>query len=107
MYERKEQSFLKGILFGDDNLEEEIIENFRECNISHILAISGLHIGIIVLFFGKLIEKIPINKKTKYFLQIIFLMFFLFFTPFSISLLKICKIYFLLFPYFIRIWSWS
>ncbi len=90
MYERKEQSFLKGILFGDDNLEEEIIENFRECNISHILAISGLHIGIIVLFFGKLIEKIPINKKTKYFLQIIFLMFFLFFIGMPVSAMRAC-----------------
>ena len=87
-YDSREQSFLKGILFGDDNIEEEILEDFRQCNISHILAISGLHIGIIVLFFSKLIEKIQINKKIKFFLQIVFLICFLFFIGIPISAIR-------------------
>lgn len=59
---KDEKSLLVGILLGDkEEISDEIIENFSESNISHILAVSGMHIGYIVLaisfVFNKLIGK--------------------------------------------------
>lgn len=41
---------LLGILLGDANeIEEEVRQNFSESNISHILAVSGMHISYIII----------------------------------------------------------
>ncbi len=46
---------LKALLTGDrSSLPKECIEVFRKSGASHILALSGLHIGIIYLIFDKL-----------------------------------------------------
>lgn len=55
-----------GIILGDkSNLDESIINNFSESNLSHILAVSGMHMSYIVTiistllsFFGKKYKKI-------------------------------------------------
>lgn len=56
--DEKNAGIIKAILLGDESLlEEDYIEKYRELGIAHILAISGLHIGIItgfLLFFFKL-----------------------------------------------------
>ena len=45
-----EKGVLKGIILGDKtDLSEDIEEDFSESNISHILAVSGMHISYIIL----------------------------------------------------------
>ncbi|SEA96090.1 competence protein ComEC [Thalassobacillus cyri] len=45
-------AWLKGLVFGDtDDLDITIIELFRRWNLSHLLAISGLHIGLMIGLF--------------------------------------------------------
>lgn len=62
LYEKENLEFLKGILLGEDsNLDEEIKENFRDSSISHILAISGIHITYIIIGLKYVLDKI-INK---------------------------------------------
>lgn len=60
--ESDEKSLLEGILLGyKENISEEITEDFSKSNISHILAVSGMHVAYIVLtinfVFNKLIGK--------------------------------------------------
>lgn len=46
----KTRGLLIGLLIGDkEEIQEETINNFRESSLSHILAVSGLHISYIVL----------------------------------------------------------
>lgn len=57
-----EKTLLYGILLGDkENISEEIKESFSASNISHILAVSGMHVAYIVLIsnfiFNKLVGK--------------------------------------------------
>ena len=57
-----EKALLDGILLGDkENISEEITENFSKSNISHVLAVSGMHVAYIILavnfVFNKLIGK--------------------------------------------------
>ncbi|MBO8156018.1 MAG: DNA internalization-related competence protein ComEC/Rec2 [Bacillaceae bacterium] len=51
-YSRETFSWIKALVFGsDDLLPEETIEAFRTWNLAHLLAISGLHTGLVILFF--------------------------------------------------------
>ena len=44
------RGMISGVLFGDTSLmEEDVSEEFRQNGTSHILAVSGLHVGILVL----------------------------------------------------------
>ena len=48
-------ALMNGILFGDKSeLDEETIESFQRNGTAHILAVSGLHIGIIYAFLLKI-----------------------------------------------------
>jgi competence protein ComEC len=45
-----ERSFLKGLILGErEGIADYIKNNFRESGVSHILAVSGLHVGFIAL----------------------------------------------------------
>lgn len=49
---------VKGFLFGDtSDIDPDVKEDFRAAGISHLLAVSGLHVGIIALFFTALFSK--------------------------------------------------
>lgn len=89
LYKNEYSEFLKGILFGDiENLEENIKENFRKSSISHILAISGMHITYVILGLEMLLEKIIKNKKVRNYILIIVLFIFLIFTGTSVSCIR-------------------
>lgn len=60
----REARVLLGILLGDkDELDEDIYEGFRDVGVAHILAVSGLHVGIIYIFINKLFYKVPIYVR--------------------------------------------
>lgn len=47
--------FILGILFGDTNsLDEDVYNEFKENGTAHVLAVSGLHIGIIFTLFKRI-----------------------------------------------------
>lgn len=49
------RGIIAGVLFGDSSyMEEEIYEEFRNNGTAHILAVSGLHVGILYGIYKKL-----------------------------------------------------
>ena len=56
------------------SLNEEIKENFSKINLSHMLAISGLHISYLMIFINLILK--PIKSKHKSIILILFLIFF-------------------------------
>lgn len=53
-------SVLKGVLLGDkSDLNSETEENFRNSGLSHVLAVSGLHLTMITMLLGMLLRKLP------------------------------------------------
>ena len=68
-------NLLLGLTIGDiENLDEQIKENFKNCNLLHILSISGMHIAYIIIFtnfvFIKILGK-RIGKIITFFIIII------------------------------------
>ena len=79
---------LLGILLGyTDELELDVKENFSESNISHILAVSGMHVGFVILFCNLTFSKIMGKRKT-YIITIIVLIFYMFLTGLSPSVVR-------------------
>ncbi len=76
-YSSKVSSFLEALVLGDkENLSDSIKQNVQENGLSHILAISGMHIGIVGLLIQKVINIILKDSKKKKIILIIFLILF-------------------------------
>ena len=51
--DEQETGILMAILFGDKvRMEEELYENFQRNGTAHVLAVSGLHVGVVYGFFA-------------------------------------------------------
>lgn len=88
IFEEEKASILKGLLLGETgDIEEEVKENFQIANISHVLAISGMHIGYLILGLQVLLKNKIGTKKSKI-VTIIILVFYTFMTGFSPSIVR-------------------
>ena len=77
------------LLFGDKTLiDEDIYKLFRESGTSHLLAISGLHISIIIAAVYFLIKKLKIKNIFKFLIMLGFLAFYCYLCDFAISVMR-------------------
>lgn len=91
----QESAILKAILLGNkDFLKDDMKELYRKAGIYHILAISGLHIGILVLFLNKIFSRL--NKKYSKLIIIIILILYCILTGASISTIRATFMYFVM-----------
>src|SRR5699024_5364927 len=73
---------------GDKSkIEEDIEEDFRTVNLSHILAVSGMHTAYIILGVEMLCKKVAGKRKTRV-ITVVVLIFYLGITGFSSSLAR-------------------
>ncbi len=80
---------LKALLLGDkSSISDEISDMFSRSNLSHILAISGLHITYITLYIEKLLKKIINSIKLRNIIIVIFLIVFMLFVGASPSAIR-------------------
>ena len=87
----KEANFLIGILIGDkENIDENIKENFRNSNLSHILAVSGMHVSYMVFGVQFSLKLIRISKKKIKVFVVLFLIFFMLLTGCTPSVERAC-----------------
>lgn len=74
----KTDNFIRGILLGDkSNIDLVVIENFRQSGILHILAISGLHIGILTFGLLFILKLFYVNKSFSILITSLFLISYL------------------------------
>lgn len=79
IYDEEKIGFLEGILFGyTKNIIKNLKDNFEVANVSHILAISGLHLSYLIFSISFILKKTLKNKKVENIILIIFLFVFLF-----------------------------
>lgn len=69
-------------------IPENILENFNKTGTSHVLAISGLHITIILTIFTNILLSLYLSRKQSLLIIIIFLLFFLTLIGFPPSALR-------------------
>lgn len=87
-YNKEKSAILKGLLLGETtDIQEETKEAYQLSNISHVLAISGMHISYIIIGIQWLLKRGLGKRKTKIII-IIFLVFYTFITGFSPSIIR-------------------
>jgi competence protein ComEC len=60
----KEASLLKGIILGNsDYIDDQVLDNIRRLGIAHVVAVSGLHVGIILASFGFIFALLKIRRR--------------------------------------------
>ena len=60
----RNNSLMKSIVLGDYSyIEEDEIKGFRDLGIAHVIAVSGLHIGLISVVIIFTLSFVGINKK--------------------------------------------
>lgn len=88
IFDRERSAILLGLILGDKTgIEENIQENFRNAGISHILAISGMHVAYVILGISSIFKNILGKRKTNM-LIILVLIVYMFITNFSPSVTR-------------------
>ena len=83
----KSNGYLSTFILGDKSLlEEGVYERYQELGVSHIFAISGMHISILSLILLKLLFKF--KEEHKYLIVISILLIYIFITNYSPSVIR-------------------
>ena len=86
--EKEETQIVKGLILGDTTaLEEELKEKFQIANISHVLAVSGMHIIYIVIGIEVVFKKWLGKRHVKY-VVIFGVIFYMSITGFTSSIVR-------------------
>lgn len=82
-------SFMKAMIMGESSYLDESTENrYREIGLAHVLAVSGLHIGIISLFLIYLLGFIGFRRRLSVILTLSILWIYGYFVGYPISVLR-------------------
>ena len=88
-FTKEHASVLIALLIGDKSeLEEDIANSFKTSGLSHVLAISGLHVSYIIIFINYLLSKLKISKKISSIFIIVFLIIYMIITSFAPSIVR-------------------
>ncbi|MHB2150701.1 DNA internalization-related competence protein ComEC/Rec2 [Calditrichota bacterium LG25] len=67
----------QALILGErQNLDRELYRQFQKTGVVHVLAISGLHVGFVLLLFILLFGMLPVSYRQKYTLAFFFLALF-------------------------------
>ncbi len=96
LLKRNSNPYIKAFIFGNNkSIITDVMSSYQEIGISHLFAISGMHIGLLTLVISKLLMKLNIREKSIFIIISLFLFFYLFITGVSPSILR--AIFFYLF----------
>ena len=81
--------YLKIFITGEkDDLDNNILQEYQTNGVSHLFSISGMHVSLLASIILFILKKVSYNNKLNYLVVILFLLFYLFLTNFSSSILR-------------------
>ena len=70
-------AYLKAFILGDkSSIRKEVVTSYQENGISHLFAISGMHITLLSGILTSILKKIKIKEKMRYLLTSLFLILY-------------------------------
>ncbi len=82
-------SMFKALLFGERALlDSELEDNFRNAGVAHVLAVSGLHLGILMGFFWIILRWFGLSRTWTYVLIGLLVLIYLALVGFKVSLIR-------------------
>ena len=93
----KSKEYIYAFVLGSTSyIDNDVLSTYRENGISHLFALSGLHVSIFSAFLIFILKKLKVPELTRYILVFIFLLLFSFITNFSPSILRATLLFFFL-----------
>lgn len=78
---------LTGMLTGDTSgIDSRLLDDFRACGLSHLFAVSGMHLSILVSALTLLFRRITANYRITSLMTLPFVVFLMAFSGFSMSI---------------------
>ena len=89
--------YLNAFLLGNNkNIDSDILESYQKNGISHLFALSGLHVTIFSSIILFILNKIKKNKKYNFIVVCIFLIFYMFLTGLSPAIVRAVLLFILI-----------
>lgn len=89
-YNEETQGIILGVILGYTNdIDEEVKEQFSKSNISHVLAVSGMHVSYLVFLITNITQR-PFGKRKSKIIACVILIFYMYITGLSISVVRAC-----------------
>ncbi|MDF2865209.1 MAG: internalization-related competence protein ComEC/Rec2 [Clostridia bacterium] len=83
----RESNLFKSMIYGDDTcLDENIKENFTKLGLSHLLAVSGSNVGIVILILSFVFKNL--NFKFSFIINCLIIFVFCAISDFEISVIR-------------------
>lgn len=85
----EKNAYLKTFLLGDkSNLSTKVMSSYQENGISHLFAISGMHIALLSSLITKFLKKFKVTEEKRYYITSTILIMYLLLVGFSPSILR-------------------
>ena len=85
----KSSHYIKTFLFADKtDIDDEIYSNYQMLGISHLFAISGMHVSFVSILLLKIL--FFLKKDSRYIVISLLLIIYLFLTNYSVSMARAC-----------------
>lgn len=89
-FSAKTAGFLTALLTGDKTyVSDKVYDSFKSSGTAHLMAVSGMHLTVLTMFFGLLLIKLRDSHKYLYMsLMSAFILFIMFLASFSASVVR-------------------
>lgn len=85
----KYNDYLYAFILGKSYyIDSEVLNNYKINGITHLFALSGLHVSMFSSIILFILKKIKLNEKLSYFIASLFLIFFAFIASFTPSIVR-------------------
>ncbi len=87
----KTRGLLKSVCFGDkETLDSELEVSLRRLGLSHVTAVSGLHLSFTILLFGFILIALGLHYRVRYLINIFIAIIFTALVGFPLSCVRAC-----------------
>ncbi|PKK94537.1 MAG: DNA internalization-related competence protein ComEC/Rec2 [Tenericutes bacterium HGW-Tenericutes-5] len=88
-YDDDVSTYMKLFILGDkEGLDEDIVSGSRKIGISHLFAVSGMHLGLIVVAINAILKRFYLKTKTKNIILVLCLVAYNIMTGFLLSIMR-------------------
>ncbi len=89
LYSGDVASVIKGITLGEEyELSDQSYQAFKDTGIAHVLAVSGLHVGLIILILLMLLKLLRVRSIAQWWIVLVILLFYCMMVSFTPSVLR-------------------
>ncbi len=88
------RDYLYTMIIGDKSLmDDDVLNSYRKNGVTHLFAISGMHIGLFTMIILKMMKKMHLKENKGYLITIFFIWFYAFLVGFTPSVMRSCLLF--------------